>query len=618
MKDTFTPGLDVEDLHSKGITINEPATANNGKGGAHLAGQSGAVEQFKLPADDSEESGWPPSAIKKALADLQTDPDDIVDESVAGDYRLLLQLVEQLSAANEKLKAENQRLRDEINRLKGEQGKPKIKASRRGKPQDSSSEKERKSRQSAKKRKSKAKKHKIKIDRTEVCPVDPSVLPEDAEFKGYQSVVVQEIIIETDNVKYEREIYYSASQKKTYLGALPAEVEGEFGPGVKSLVYTQKHVANMSEPKIKEFLKNVGIHISKATISRILTHNNEQFHQEKADIFRAGLEKTSYQQIDDTGARVKGENQHVHIVCNPFYTAYFTTPRKDRLTVLDILQGGQVRSYCFNAEAFSLLETLRVSEKVRAQLRELAWERTLDEEQMQQMLQQLFPDPSQGKNTRIRIMEAGAIAAYNQQTDFPVIPALLSDDAPQFKRLTREQGLCWIHDGRHYKKLHPVVPLHQEKLVAFREKYWDYYQKLLQYQENPSQEQAEALSAEFDELFSTQTHYPALDERIATSKAKKPELLLVLKYPELPLHNNEAELAARVQARKRDVSLHTMSLAGTQSQDTFLTIVETAKKLGVSAYDYIYDRVSKRYRLPSLAELIRVRNSPKPEADDTS
>ena len=94
--------------------------------------------------------------------------------------------------------------------------------------------------------------------------------------------------------------------------------------------------------------------------------------------------------------------------------------------------------------------------------------------------------------------------------------------------------------------------------------------------------------------------------------------MLVLKYPELPLHNNEAELGARVQARKRDVSLHTMSLAGTQSQDTFLTIVQTAKKLGVSAYDYIYDRVSKRYRLPSLAELIRVRNSPKPEADDTS
>ncbi len=64
----------------------------------------------------------------------------------------------------------------------------------------------------------------------------------------------------------------------------------------------------------------------------------------------------------------------------------------------------------------------------------------------------------------------------------------------------------------------------------------------MEYKENPSPEQAQALSAKFDKLFSTQTHYPALDERIAKTKAKKEALLLVLKYPELPLHNNDAEL----------------------------------------------------------------------------
>jgi hypothetical protein len=37
----------------------------------------------------------------------------------------------------------------------------------------------------------------------------------------------------------------------------------------------------------------------------------------------------------------------------------------------------------------------------------------------------------------------------------------------------------------------------------------------------------------------------------------------VLRYPELPLHNNAAELAARSQARNRDVSLQTKSEAGT-------------------------------------------------------
>jgi hypothetical protein len=282
------------------------------------------------------------------------------------------------------------------------------------------------------------------------------------------------------------------------------------------------------------------------------------------------------------------------------------------------LQGGQPRSYLFNEEALTLLATFRVSQKIRDQVWALASKQILDEEQMQQVLQQIFPNLEQGKTSRIRIMEAGAIAAYHQQSNFPVIPILLSDDAPQFKQLTWEQALCWVHDGRHYKKLHPIVPWHQQELADFREQYWDYYQKLLLYKESPSQEKATELSAEFDDLFSTKTNYQALNERIAKSSAKKNELLLVLKYPELPLHNNAAELGARTQARKRDVSLHTMTPDGTQAQDTFLTIVQTAKKLGVSSYAYIYDRVSKRFYLPSLTELIESRSSPELDGYDTS
>ncbi len=51
-----------------------------------------------------------------------------------------------------------------------------------------------------------------------------------------------------------------------------------------------------------------------------------------------------------------------------------------------------------------------------------------------------------------------------------------------------------------------------------------------------------------------------------------------------------------------------MTEDGTKANDTFLTIGQTAKKLGVNVYEYIYDRVSKRFRLPSLAELIRAKS----------
>ena len=79
---------------------------------------------------------------------------------------------------------------------------------------------------------------------------------------------------------------------------------------------------------------------------------------------------------------------------------------------------------------------------------------------------------------------------------------------------------------------------------------------------------------------------------------------MVLDFPQLPLHNNESELAARVQARVRDVSYQTRSDAGTKIKDAFMSVNQTAKKVGVSFYDYVHDRVTGRYQLPSLADCV--------------
>jgi len=543
------------------------------------------------------------SEITDIIKSLQINPDDISDKKDAEIIRILLQIIERLTEEVHALKTELQKTRDELNQLKGEKGKPKTPASK-PKSKDFSSEKERKSQTPPSEKKSKEKLSKIKIDTTKVCPIDKSTLPGDARFKDYGPVVVQEITIKTKNTLYLKEVYHSPSQHKTYTAELPKGVEREFGHGVKSLIITMKHAANVSEPKIHEFLKNVGILISPATISRILTKNLEIFHKEKADIFRAGLESTRYQQIDDTGAKVKGQNHYAEIICNPFYTAYFTIPHKNRLSILDILQGEKPRTYFFNDEAFSLLESFGLSRKMISKLQNAAFNKELDEKQMQQLLGEIFPDPNKGKNNRTRIMEAGAIAAYHNQTEFPVVKALLSDGAPQYKKLTEEQALCWIHDGRDYTKLVPVVPFHKKELQDFRSQYWTYYGELLQFKQDPSQENADKLSAEFDKLVSTETNYEALNELINKTKEIKSELLLTLKYPEIPLHNNAAELGAREQVRKRDVSLHTMTEEGTKANDTFSTIVQTAKKLGVSAYKYFNDRMSKAFEMPSLAELI--------------
>ena len=63
-------------------------------------------------------------------------------------------------------------------------------------------------------------------------------------------------------------------------------------------------------------------------------------------------------------------------------------------------------------------------------------------------------------------------------------------------------------------------------------------------------------------------------------------------------------MGARQRVRKRDVSFGTRTEDGTKSWDTFMTIAETAKKLGVSFYKYIYDQISETYAMPSLENMI--------------
>jgi len=448
----------------------------------------------------------------------------------------------------------------------------------------------------------------ISIDREEICLVDTDLLPKDAEFKGYKSKVVQDAIIKTDNVLFNREIFWSPSQQKTYIGEVPAGYEGDFGPNIKSQILSFKYINNMSIPKIKEFYKNISILISESYISNCLTKKLDVFHREKSELYEASLEFGEWQQIDDTGSRVNGQNCYTHIVCNDLCTVFFTTAKKNRLTILDILRKFESRSFVFNQETFELLKQLKISQKlINKLLNETEQDKELNEKEMEQILNVVFPDPAKGKNNRIRIMEAAAISSYHSATGIPIVKVLVSDDAPQFKLITDEQMLCWIHDGRHYKKLNPVVPLHQKKVESFLDDYWEYYRKLFNYTQHPDPEDAVSLSADFDDLFSKTTGYYDLDDRIAKTRAKKDNLLIVLKHPEIPLHNNRAENGARVEKRRADVSLQTKTDEGTKAKDTMMTIAESCKKLGVSTYQFIHDRISRAFELPSLAELIKMK-----------
>src|SRR5450756_2727206 len=81
---------------------------------------------------------------------------------------------------------------------------------------------------------------------SETCRVDKSILPNDSVFKGYRYVTIRDIVVKSWNTNYEIEIFYSPSEGKTYSGKLPDGVKGEFGPGLRTLILTLYHVANVS------------------------------------------------------------------------------------------------------------------------------------------------------------------------------------------------------------------------------------------------------------------------------------------------------------------------------------------------------------------------------------
>jgi hypothetical protein len=188
-----------------------------------------------------------------------------------------------------------------------------------------------------------------------------------------------------------------------------------------------------------------------------------------------------------------------------------------------------------------------------------------------------------------------------------VVQLLVADDAPAFRHITAELALCWVHEGRHYKKLNPTLAYHRRVQHKFLRAFWRFYRRLKHYRQQPTPQAADRLSRHFDRLFAIRTGYEALDKLIARTQAHKAALLMVLHHPEIPLHNNPAELGARRRVCKRRVSYAPNSDKGLHAWDTFMSLAATTQVLGISFFDYLCDRLMMHGDIPPLPDLIRER-----------
>lgn len=498
----------------------------------------------------------------------------------------LLHIVQQQSKQIEQL-------RQEVACLKEHKGKPKIPPSQLGKkPKDEQKDKSEKKRPGSSKR-SKTKKLIIH----ETISVPPKDIPPGSRRTGYKDWIVQGLKIELHNVCYRIELWMTPDGK-IIKGVLPDSVDGHFDATLKSFVLQQYNHGHVTQPLIWEELVDFGVDISKGQISRILTEQKDDFHAEKEEVLRAGLDVSSYINVDDTGARHAGKNGYCTHIGNELFAWFKSTESKSRINFLELLRRGNC-DYVLNNDALEYIQQQSFPKPLMALLAADCGKYFETKEDWLEYMERLAIT----KKRHVRIATEGALLGSVLYHGFSKELAILSDDAGQFNILLH--ALCWIHAERTIHKLIPCSKKESKAIEDIRNLIWKLYRDLKVYKQAPDEETKAELEECFDEIFATQTCSEVLNAALTRIANNKTELLLVLDRPDVPLHNNLSEGDIREYVKKRKISGGTRSDAGRRCRDTFTSLKKTCRKLGLSFWDYLYDRVSKARKITPLPELIR-------------
>ena len=81
----------------------------------------------------------------------------------------------------------------------------------------------------------------------------------------------------------------------------------------------------------------------------------------------------------------------------------------------------------------------------------------------------------------------------------------------------------------------------------------------------------------------------------------------VLERPDIPSHTNDSERDIRDHVQKQKISGGTRSGLGRQCRDTFSSLKKTCRRLGISYWDYLADRIHCSDRIPSLHHILEQR-----------
>lgn len=266
----------------------------------------------------------------------------------------LVERCDQLVTASVALKAENEALQDEIRRLKGLPPRPKFKTKPSG-MEKSTRPAPVTGRKRVKRRRGSVK---AKLEVTREVRLKAKV-PAGSRFKGYEDVLVQDLRLSVEVVRYRREIWRTAAGERI-TAELPAGIMGGFGAEVRRFIAAGHFQGQVTSERLTALLCGMGLEISKRQVVRLLSCGLEGLMAEDRSVLEAGLKSARWISVDDTGAPHAGRNGYVTHLGDRRFAVFRSGFSKSRRAFLGLLQAGH-REYVVNDAALARMRGMNMA-----------------------------------------------------------------------------------------------------------------------------------------------------------------------------------------------------------------------------------------------------------------